>query len=70
MNAAGPELLTELVRITARISAVIFVAALAAGGADLLAQPSSSFSRRGVGWKLIGPVIVSHTMWALTAWDR
>jgi hypothetical protein len=62
MNAAGPELITELVRITARISALIFVAALAAGGADLLAPPSSSFSRSGVSWKLIGAVIVSHTI--------
>ena len=62
MDDAGLQLLTELVRITARISAVIFVAALAAGGADLLAPPSSSFSRRGVGWKLIGAVIVSHTI--------
>src|SRR5580765_638268 len=62
MDAAGLELITELVRITARISAAIFVAALAAGGADLLAPPSSSFSRRGVCWKLIGAVIVSHTI--------
>jgi len=62
MNAAGPELLVELVRITARISAVIFVAALAAGGVDLLAPPSSSFSRRGWSWKLVGGVIASHTI--------
>ena len=46
MEAASPDLLTELVRITARTSAVIFVAALAAGAAEVLASPSSSFSRR------------------------
>jgi hypothetical protein len=62
MEAVGPELLNELVRITARTSAVIFVAALAAGVVDLLAPPSSSFSRRGWGWKLVGVVIISHTI--------
>jgi hypothetical protein len=40
MDAEVSELLTQLVRITARTSAGIFVAALAAGGADLLAPPS------------------------------
>jgi hypothetical protein len=40
MDAAVPELLSQLVRITARTSAGICVAALAAGGADLLAPPS------------------------------
>ena len=62
MAAAGADLLIALVRLTARASAVIFVAALVAGAAELLASPSSSFWRRGAGWKLLGALIVSHTI--------
>lgn len=62
MSAAGSDLLIELVRWTARTSALILAAALAAGAADLLAPVSSSASHRGFGWKLVGALIVSHTV--------
>jgi hypothetical protein len=61
VDGASSDLVTELVRITARVSAVIFVASLLAGTAELLA-PRSSFSRRGAGWKLLGALLVSHTI--------
>lgn len=61
MAGASLTLLAELTRITARTSAVIFALALAAGAAELLA-PRSSFARRGAGWKLLGALLVSHTI--------
>jgi hypothetical protein len=63
VSAASSDLLIALVQWTARASAVILVAALAAGAADLLAPlSSSSASHRGSGWKLVGALIVSHTI--------
>ncbi len=61
MDGASPDLIAELTRITARTSAVIFAASLAAGAAELIA-PRSSFARRGAGWKLLGALLVSHTI--------
>jgi len=61
VNGAGPDLIAELTRITARTSAVIFAASLAAGAVELL-TPRSSFSRRGLGWKLLGALLISHTI--------
>lgn len=61
MDGVRLDVLAELTRITARTSAVIFAAALAAGAAELLA-PRSSFARRGAGWKLLGALLVSHTI--------
>jgi hypothetical protein len=61
MNGASPDLIAELVRITARTSAVIFSASLAARAAEL-AWPRRSFSRQGAGWKLLGALLVSHTI--------
>lgn len=61
MDGASPHLIAELTRVTARASAVVVVASLAAGAAELFA-PQSSFSRRGAGWKLLGALLVSHTI--------
>lgn len=61
MDGSSPDLLLELVRITARISAVVFAAALAAGATEHFA-PGAPFSRRGAGWKLLGALLVSHTI--------
>ena len=61
MDGSHPDLVAELVRLTARTSALIFVASLAARATELLA-PRSSFSRRGAGWKLLGALLVSHTI--------
>lgn len=40
---------------------MIFIASLAVRSAELLC-PASSLSRRGAGWKLLGGLIVSHTI--------
>lgn len=61
MDGIGPDLVAELARITARTSAVVFAASLAAGAAELL-WPRSPFARQGAGWKLLAALLVSHTI--------